>query len=732
VDQQSVPDELAATLREKEALYRVTSAIIERTDVGDLLQVVVDSIAEALPADRVVLITFDLHAKRVIHFVKGGVGAQFVVDVSFNELQHGLSGWVLRENAPALSPRTSPDPRELPDVQKRRAETNCGDIIVVPLRYHASTLGTLTAINLPHGAPFCQRQVDMMMAMASHSAVAITTAQYHQQLEREIQGRNALEASLAQARDHALDASRLKSEFLANMSHEIRTPMNAILGMLKLLQSTALTMRQREYASKTEGAAQSLLGLLNDVLDFSKIEAGKLSIDRHPMRLESVLRDLSVVVSANLGTKPIDVLFDLDHDLPDCVYGDAMRLQQVLINLAGNAIKFTEAGEVVIAVRKRRETVDSITVEFSVLDTGIGIAPDQQSRLFSAFSQAEGSTTRRFGGTGLGLAICKRLVELMGGHIAVMSTLGVGSKFTFALEFKLVRRPPPELGQSTSTAVMPQRALIVDDNPRARQLLTSMVSSWGWHADATENGASALKMLQSRSAGDPSLAPYDVIFTDCQMPVMDGWELTRRIRALPWQETTPRPFVVMLSGTGSHALVHRLSEEQEMIDGYVVKPITAHMLMNAYLLAAQGAGNVSQLTVGRSSERALEGMRILVVEDNLVNQQVVEELLNAEGAVVSLASNGRQGVEAVAAALPQFDVVLMDIQMPILDGYGATREIRDRLGLRQLPVFAMTANVMPSDRIACLAAGMDEHIGKPFDLDELVALLRSRAQASRS
>ena len=537
--------------------------------------------------------------------------------------------------------------------------------------------------------------------------------------------------SLKEARDTAEAASQSKGQFLANMSHEIRTPMNAILGMLNLLQATELTSRQRDYASKTEGAAKSLLGLLNDILDFSKVEAGKMTLESEPFHIDKLMRNLSVVLSANVGTKDIEVLFDVDPDLPSVVRGDAMRLQQVLINLGGNAVKFTSAGQVVLSLRKLAQTEHTTTLQFAVKDTGIGIAPEHQAHIFSGFSQAEGSTTRRFGGTGLGLAISKRFVELMGGDIQITSKEGVGSTFAFTLEMPTVdvsaesqvEERAPAQAQSTHAANLPQRVLVVDDNPIAAELTLRMVRSWGWTADLANSGKEAIELLSAQCATATAEFPFPVIYMDWKMPDMDGWETTRHIRELAQHHKLAQPTVIMLTAHGRDNLSQRTEVEQEMINGFLAKPATASMLYDALMDAQSGNAGIRKLTKGRSSTRQLCGMRILVVEDNLINQQVAEELLSSEGAIVSLAANGQLGVEAVAAAAPQFDVVLMDVQMPVLDGYGATRAIREELKLKALPIIAMTANAMASDREACLTAGMNEHLGKPFDMAKLVSLL---------
>jgi two-component system, sensor histidine kinase and response regulator len=536
----------------------------------------------------------------------------------------------------------------------------------------------------------------------------------------DVSPRKAAEIVLKDALTRAEQASLTKSQFLANMSHEIRTPMNAILGMLNLLQKTQLTTRQLDYASKTEGAARSLLGLLNDILDFSKAEAGKMTLDPRPFRVDRLLRDLSVILSANAGAKTIDVLFDIDPAVPASLLGDDMRLQQVLINLGGNAVKFTDAGEVVLSLKVVDRTEIDVLLEFAVRDSGIGIAPEHRTHIFSGFSQAEGSTTRRFGGTGLGLAICQRLVGLMGGELGLRSVLGAGSTFHFQIRLALAEAPDeramprPEMGRI--------RTLIVDDNESARDVFVAMAQSLGWQADGAASGAEALDLVESRGAQG---VPYETVFVDWQMPGMDGWETSRRILDLAEASKFSIPLLIMVTGRGQETLAQRSAVEQALLSGFLVKPVTASMLFDAVSDAQTKLAHpelLSRPTTPVAAQR-LVGMRLLVVEDNLNNQQVARELLVDEGAHVTLAANGRLGVDAVAAADPPFDAVLMDLQMPVMDGYTATAQIRQYLGLTQLPIIAMTANAMASDREACLAAGMNDHVGKPFDLSNLVAVL---------
>jgi len=515
----------------------------------------------------------------------------------------------------------------------------------------------------------------------------------------------------AQARLAAERASQAKTRFLANMSHEIRTPMNAVLGMLRLLQKTPLDARQRDYAVKSEGAARSLLALLNDILDFSKIEAGRLGLDPHPTRLDELLRDLSVILAAHVDKRELELLFDLDATLPPVIVADALRLQQVLTNLASNAIKFTAAGEVVLGIQRVSQSAGSVVLEFSVRDTGIGIAPDQLDRIFSGFIQAEASTARRFGGTGLGLAISRRLVRLMGGDIHVDSTPGKGSRFSFTLSFGL----PTE-----ESAPMPRQvlqALVIDDHAEARRIIGSLAESLGWQVRLAAGGAEALTLAEA-------LAP-EVVLLDWVMPGMDGWQTAVHLR----QRLGPEPLILMVTSHDRERLAQRSAAEQALLDGFLVKPITATTLNQAVAAAIQA--RCGDDAPAELAPQRLAGLKLLVVEDNPGNQQVTRELLELEGAVVTVAGDGQQALTLLAQTRGRtgFDAVLMDVQMPVMDGTTATRLLRRQLGLR-LPVIAMTAGAMETERQACLDAGMDEHIGKPFDPDTLVAVLRRRCGAA--
>ncbi|MGZ5271041.1 MAG: response regulator [Ramlibacter sp.] len=528
---------------------------------------------------------------------------------------------------------------------------------------------------------------------------------------------------LKAARDQALEGSRAKTRFLSSMSHEIRTPMNAVLGMLTLLRRTPLTDRQEDYAAKAQGAARSLLSLLNDVLDLSKIEAGRMQLDRQPFSLERMLSELSVVLAANVGAKAIEVLYDLDPQVPDRLVGDDLRLRQILINLGGNAVKFTSHGEVVLRTRLVARGEGEATIEFSVTDTGIGISDEEQQRLFGDFMQANSSTSRQFGGSGLGLTICRRLTDIMGSTLRMRSTRGQGSCFWFELTLPLQAQDGACPARREAL-----RVLMVDDNELARLTLSGLAASLGWQAHTADSGEAALAAI-ARAAQERR--PYDAVFLDWCMPGLDGWEASLRIRALPHGAATP--LLVMVTAHGREILENRAAQDRSVLDGFLVKPVTGAMLRDAVGRAvAARAPQRAAAGASAAGEDALPlaGVRLLLAEDNPINQQIACELLAAQGAAIDVVENGLEAVERLTADGSAYDLVLMDLLMPLMGGLDATRVIRDQLGLR-LPIVAMTANAMDADRAACLAAGMNDHVAKPVVLGAVVAaILRQLGRAA--
>ncbi|MCW6564302.1 CHASE domain-containing protein (plasmid) [Yersinia ruckeri] len=546
-------------------------------------------------------------------------------------------------------------------------------------------------------------------------------------INRDITQQREAENILKTAREAAEEANKAKSAFLANMSHELRTPMNAILGMLTLLRRTGLDRKQADYAVKSEAATRTLLRLLNDILDFSKIESGKMALECIPFDIHVMLRDLAVILSSNLKVKKVEVLFDIDPSLPQFVEGDSMRLQQILTNLGGNALKFTELGEVVLFIKVITQDSHYVTLHFGVRDTGIGIATENQESIFSGFTQAEASTTRRFGGTGLGLVISQRFVALMGGTLALESQPGQGSLFHFTLTLSLpsdtnlvINNETPDTLVSRAQALNSLRVLVVDDNPTACDLIKRMGESLKWTVDVATSGNDALQLMrQQRDKG----ITYGALFIDWQMPGLDGWQTSKCVREL--MPVDNGPMIVMITAHDREMLLQRSEEDQTLLDGYLVKPITASMLLDSVIdaLNERKHPDVVKPAIVKSSHR-LSRIRLLIVEDNLNNQQIARELLEDEGAEVRIANHGKEAIEILAHNASSFDLVLMDLQMPVMDGFNATQYIRESLGLKDLPIIAMTANAMVSDRDACLAAGMNDHIGKPFDLNNLIHVIR--------
>ncbi|MBI3209675.1 MAG: response regulator [Candidatus Solibacter usitatus] len=540
--------------------------------------------------------------------------------------------------------------------------------------------------------------------------------------------RRRAEAELEAALESAREATRMKSRFLANMSHEIRTPMNGVLGMLQLLLLTGLGREQRDYADAARNSAEALLTIINDILDFSKIEAGKLELECIPFDLTVEVEDVASLLALRAHAKGLELICRIDPGVPRLLRGDPGRLRQILTNLVGNAIKFSETGEIDILVTLEHQSGDGAIVRFTVRDTGVGIAPEASGRLFRSFEQADNSTTRKYGGTGLGLAICKQLVEMMGGEIGVKSQPGAGSSFWFTAAF---RERPADAMQVPVHTLPDARVLVVDDNATNRTIVRQLLQSWGCRPEEASGGSQAIQaMLRAVEEEDP----YTLAIVDYHMPEMDGASVGQCVQSIPSLRSTS--LICLTSGLDTN------DSERLRAYGYAShlhKPVRqSHLYDTVVEVLANGpkgsgapepaAAETREERVEQSAElaslaRAVNPGKILLAEDNEINRKFAVNILERAGVRVDAVSNGRLAAEALAE-IP-YDLVLMDVHMPVMDGFEATQFIREsQVGRARTPIIAMTANAMAGDKERCLAAGMDDYMSKPVQIRELERVLQ--------
>jgi len=598
------------------------------------------------------------------------------------------------------------------------ASINLKHIFCIPLVFDREVVGVFVFGKIK---PFLEKELELSKNTSEAVAIAITSAHNQDQMKSLLTELKTQSKELKKSKKVAEEADHAKSEFLANMSHEIRTPMNAIIGMSNLVKNTKLDDKQFDYITKIEHSAQNLLGIINDILDYSKIEAGKMAIEHIDFNMFEMLNDIVPVISQKASDKKIELLIKVDPNIPENLYGDPLRISQILINLMNNAIKFTEQGEVILKVESKNENDNKYDLRFEITDTGIGMTIEQQSRLFQSFSQADSSTTRKYGGSGLGLKISKEFVTMMGGEISVNSEVGKGSHFEFTLQLEKAKQMNESHIKHVGNSIADKRILVVEDHDICAEILKDILESFSCEVKVANNGEDGIKIL--KESHEENL-PFDFVLMDWKLPGIDGIEATKLIKSDNQISVTPT--VIMVSAFGEEEVMKKA--EEVGAESFLHKPVTASTLLDTILQFVDN-DNVLRLqdfnktNIKVNGVEKLKDKKVLVVEDNLINQEIAFAFLKEIDVNVDIANNGKEAVEMVFGN--NYDLVLMDVQMPVMDGYEATKEIRNNTKFSKLPILAMTASAMLSDREEALEVGMNDHIAKPIDVNHLYRSLLS-------
>ncbi len=699
------------------ALHQTTLGLISRRELHDLLETIVARSAELVGVPYGFIYLYD----EVSHTLTLEVGAGVFKDFIGYQIKPGvgLAGKTWEKGEPLVVNDYQAWEGKDPDARWHQVQVVAG----IPIKSKSGIIGVIGVSDDKEGRQITGNEIGVLTRFAQLTSIAIENARLYQQMQQELTEHERTQKELKlshlklqEAKAIAEAATLAKSEFLANMSHEIRTPMNAITGFTQLLLETEMSSRQQEYLELIKSSSDILLHLINDILDFSKIEAGKLDLDKKPFKLKEVAESLCGIYFDKSVDSDIELVVDVHPDVPYTLVGDEMRLKQILINLTSNAMKFTKKGEVIVHVKVRMVLDRQITLEFSVKDTGIGINPEQFSRLFDSFAQADASTTRNYGGTGLGLAICKKLVQMMKGEIWVESESGKGSRFIFTALFNLpekeqgaARLPPVDLRQ--------MKVMVVADHAATRNLLVETLASFTFDVTEFDTGAVALSALLAQA----DQAPYKMVIVDHELPDMKGYVIARQIKQSPLTGKIP---IIMLGAVGNKE--HRSGTGVGDVDAFFPKPLRPSRffdtIMGVFNRSETSADEKERPVANRENPAdGLSGLRILLVEDNAINRRLAVSILEAAGIKVDTANDGRSAVETVEAA--RYDAVLMDIHMPEIDGYVATRIIRKKPGCAEVPIIAMTADAMAGAQEKCIEVGMNDYVSKPIDTNQLFSVL---------